>query len=69
MLTARRRAEILYGQDRYRCQGCGHPTDALYCLLGPSGKPALRCRACVDRRNEVIRQRLPYLKEGVACLR
>lgn len=69
MLTDRRRAEILYGRDRYICQGCGHTTDALYCICAPSGATAFRCRRCKDRRNEVIRQRLPLIKEGVPCLR
>lgn len=69
MLSAERRAEILYGQDRYRCQGCGHRTDALYCIVSPSGATAMRCRGCKDRRNDVIRQRLPLIKEGVQCLR
>lgn len=69
MLTDKRRAAILYGQDRARCQGCGHLTDALYLIVSPSGAPAFRCRGCKDRRSEVIRQRLPLIKGGVACLR
>lgn len=64
-----RRTEILYGHDRYRCQGCGHLTDALYLIVSPSGAPACRCRQCKDRRSEVIRQRLPLIKGGVQCLR
>lgn len=64
-----RRAEILYGQDRYRCQGCGHRTDALYGVIGPNWTAVLRCRSCKDRRNEVIRQRLPLIKGGLQCLR
>lgn len=64
-----RRAEILYGHDRYRCQGCGRTTDAVYCICAPGGATALRCRSCKDRRNEVIRQRLPLIKGGLQCLR
>lgn len=68
MLRDSRRAEILYGQDRYICQGCGQRTDALYCIVSPRGATAFRCRLCKDRRNDVIRQRLPLIKEGVQCL-
>lgn len=67
-VTANRRAEILYGQDRYRCQGCGQTTDALYGVIGPNWAAVLRCRRCKDRRSEVIRQRLPLIKAGVQCL-
>lgn len=69
MLSANRRAEILYGQDRYRCQGCWKTTDALYGVIGPNWRTVLRCRSCKDRRADVIRQRLPLIKEGVQCLR
>lgn len=63
LLTTRSRDEILYGQDRYRCQGCGHQTDALYVVLRSATGAAMRCRACRDRRNDVIRRRLPLMKE------
>lgn len=69
ILHPNRRAEILYGQDRYRCQGCGETTDALYGVIGPNWTAVLRCRRCKDRRSEVIRQRLPLIKGGLQCLR
>lgn len=68
-VTTARRAEILYGPHQYRCQGCGEITDALYCIVSPSGTPAFRCRRCKDRRSDVIRQRLPLIKGGLQCLR